>query len=127
MKAIRVVVAALLAAGLSASEASDIAIERGLPALVRMQRPDGSFGDGNAITALAGMALLAGGHTPTRGSLREHSMRALRSVMARQDPYSGYLGTATCTRTASPPSTSPSATAWRPRCRCGARSRPRSN
>lgn len=92
MIVVRTLLAALLAAGLAASEASDLAIERGLPALVRMQRPDGSFGDGNAITALAGMALLAGGHTPTRGSLREHSMRALRSVMARQDPYSGYLG-----------------------------------
>lgn len=81
-----------VAAAVAGEAGPDAAVERGLPALVRLQRPDGSFGEGNAITALAGMALLAGGHTPTRGSLRDHSVRALRSVMARQDPYSGYLG-----------------------------------
>jgi hypothetical protein len=38
------------------------------------------------------MALLAGGHTPTRGVYRDASSKALKAVLARQDPFSGYLG-----------------------------------
>jgi squalene cyclase len=58
------------------SPAIERAIERGLDFLVANQRPDGSFGKSRwerfptyptAMTALAGMALLAGGSTPTRG------------------------------------------------------------
>lgn len=83
----------LLAVSLSAGEPDlDRTVERGVAALLRLQQPDGSFGETNAYTALAGMALLAGGHTPTRGAHRDASARALRAVLARQDPYSGYLG-----------------------------------
>ncbi len=68
------------------------AIDRGLAALVKLQQPDGQIGEINGISALAGMALLAGGHTPTRGQYREVSARCLRAVLARQDPFSGFLG-----------------------------------
>ncbi len=52
--------------------AADRAIGRGLALLVSRQQEDGSFGTGNyrgnaAVSALAGMALLAGGNTPNRG------------------------------------------------------------
>ncbi len=69
----------------------DQVVERGLAALVRLQNQDGGFGD-SAVTALVGMALLSGGHTPTRGRYREASAKALRQVMAVQDRASGYLG-----------------------------------
>jgi len=51
----------------------DQVVDRGLAALVKMQQADGSFGEGAGITALAGMALLSGGHTPTRGRYHEAS------------------------------------------------------
>ena len=47
------------------------AIDRGLAFLHRFQSNDGSFGDGNgpnaAITGLAALALMSGGHHPGRG------------------------------------------------------------
>src|SRR5947209_210952 len=70
----------------------DAAIERGLAALVKMQQPNGAIGEGAGMTALCGMAFLAGGHTPTRGRYHEASGKALRYVIAEQDPNSGYLG-----------------------------------
>jgi len=70
----------------------DQVVDRGLAALVKMQQADGSFGEGAGITALAGMALLSGGHTPTRGRYHEASQRALRAVLAKRDRVSGYLG-----------------------------------
>ncbi len=87
----------LAAVVLSAGESEpvvtpDAAVERGLAALVRVQQPDGAFGETNAVTALAGMALLSGGHTPTRGRYREASAKALRRILARQDRASGFLG-----------------------------------
>ena len=72
-------------------------IDRGLAALVKLQAPDGTVGDGgNSMgpTALFGMALLSGGHTPTRGLYREASARCLKAVIAHQDPVTGYLGQA---------------------------------
>jgi hypothetical protein len=68
------------------------AVERGLQALVKAQQADGLIGEGAGISALAGMALLAGGHTQTRGLYHDASARCLRAVLARQDPFSGYLG-----------------------------------
>ncbi len=68
------------------------AISKGLQALIRQQRPDGLIGEGAGISALAGMALLAGGHTPTRGEYRDASNRCLRAVLAKQDAGNGYLG-----------------------------------
>lgn len=68
------------------------AIDRGLAALVKLQQPDGLIGEGAGISSLAGMAFLAGGHMPTRGLYKDASARCLRAVIARQDPFSGYLG-----------------------------------
>lgn len=70
----------------------DRTVARGLAALVRMQAADGSFGSSSGITALGGMALLSGGHTPTRGEYRNASAKALNCVMQGQDPLTGYLG-----------------------------------
>ncbi len=69
----------------------DQVVDRGLAALVKAQQSDGSFSEGSGITALAGMALLAGGHTPTRGQYQEASAKALRAVISRQDKVTGYL------------------------------------
>lgn len=67
-------------------------VDRGLAALVKLQQPDGLIGEGAGISALAGMAFLSGGHTPTRGQYHDASARCLRAVITRQDPFSGYLG-----------------------------------
>ena len=59
------------------------AIERGLQYLVRSQRPNGSFGSGTsyeghvAVTALAGMAMLASGSSPGRGHFGVSRVRAV--------------------------------------------------
>ena len=57
---------------------------KGLAYLARSQRPDGSWGGGaglrqypTAMTGLAGLALLAGGSTPTRG---QHAISVRRAV-----------------------------------------------
>jgi hypothetical protein len=70
----------------------DAVVGKGLAALVRLQNPEGAIGDYAGITALSGMALLAGGHTPTRGEHREACAKALRFVIARQDRSNGYFG-----------------------------------
>ena len=70
----------------------DSTVERGLAALLKLQQPDGSFDNGAGITSLCGMALLAGGHTATRGQYREQSAHALKYVLSAQDKLTGYLG-----------------------------------
>ena len=56
------------------------AVERGLAYLANTQLADGSFGDtptfqGNlAVASLAGLAFLAGGHTPLRGAIRKNRL-----------------------------------------------------
>jgi hypothetical protein len=71
----------------------DAAVDLGLAGLVKLQTPgDGAIGQGPGITALAGMALLAGGHTPTRGRYADASAKALHYVLSRQDKTTGYLG-----------------------------------
>jgi hypothetical protein len=66
------------------------ATERGLAFLANTQNPDGSFGDspmfrGNlAITALGGLALMAGGHTPGRGPYGSNVLRALQYVLSKE-------------------------------------------
>lgn len=90
------VLSGLLAAGEAAPAAGltpDAAIARGLTALARLQKPDGNLDHNARITAIAGMAFLAGGHTPTRGAFREASGRCLAWVLSQQDPLTGYLGT----------------------------------
>lgn len=83
---------ALSAAEVDDKKLSD-AIDRALSAIAKTQREDGSTGDyGTASTAMAGMAFLAGGHTPDRGQWREASAKCLKFVIDSQDPISGYLG-----------------------------------
>ena len=67
---------------------TETAIERGLAYLARDQQPDGSFGFGNyrsnvAVTSLAGMAFMAGGHFPGRGAYGRQVARALEFVLAQ--------------------------------------------
>ncbi|HEX3151454.1 MAG TPA: prenyltransferase/squalene oxidase repeat-containing protein [Gemmataceae bacterium] len=74
------------------------AAERGLAFLANTQNRDGSFGDsllfqGNlAVTSLAALALMAGGHTPGRGLHCNAVMRALQFVLSKEqrDPP-GFL------------------------------------
>jgi hypothetical protein len=94
-----VAVAALLAGGtgtpLRATDAittPDAVVNRGMQALLTLQQPDGSFDSAIAITSLCGMAMLAGGSTPTRGPYHEQSARALHYVLDNQDKLTGYLG-----------------------------------
>lgn len=82
----------LLPLGSIAAVDLDDVVDRGLAALVRSQSADGSFGSSEGITALAGMALLSGGHMPTSGRYREASARTLNFILGAQDPMSGYLG-----------------------------------
>lgn len=66
------------------------AVERGLTYLANTQNRDGSFGDtqtflGNiAITSLAGLALMAGGHMPGRGAHGNTVLRALQYVLSKE-------------------------------------------
>lgn len=84
----------ILLIGLAWSADIDQAINQGLRALVSMQHPDGSFADINGINALAGLALLAGGHSPQRGAFHLASQRCLDQILRQQDPLTGYLGDA---------------------------------
>ena len=74
------------------------AIERGLEWLVRNQANEGSWrnsgGYGSypaAMTGLAGMALIAGGNTPTRGRYYESVRRAVAFLRKHADPNSGVI------------------------------------
>lgn len=66
------------------------ATERGLAFLANTQNPDGSFGDsgpfkGNlAVTSLAGLAFMAGGHQPGRGAYGNNVHRALQFVLSKE-------------------------------------------
>jgi hypothetical protein len=71
------------------------AIDQGLAYLARKQHQDGSFGsiqyNGNvAITGLAALAMMAGGHQPGRGIYGDVVIRALRYVLDTDDGR-GYL------------------------------------
>jgi hypothetical protein len=73
------------------------AIDRGLAYLARMQSNDGSFGDGSspnaAITGLAALALLSGGHHPGRGQYGRTVSRAMDYLVNRglSNAPVGYL------------------------------------
>jgi hypothetical protein len=74
------------------------ATERGLAFLANTQNRDGSFGDspqfqGNlAVTSLAAMALMAGGHTPGRGPYGGGVLRALQFILSKeQREPAGFL------------------------------------
>jgi hypothetical protein len=64
------------------------AIDHGLAYLARTQQRDGSWGerhDGNvAITSLAGLAFLAGGHQPGRGPYGKVVTKAIQYVLSKE-------------------------------------------
>lgn len=72
------------------------AIDRGLGYLARAQSDDGSYFDGSggnvAVTGLAGLALMAGGHQPGRGRYGAAVSRAMDYVLSRGGgTVPGYL------------------------------------
>ena len=73
------------------------AIEAGLAYLKSQQGRDGAFGTGHyqrgnvAITALAGLAMMSGGHQPGRGAYGKVVSDALQFVMNQEVGNSGYL------------------------------------
>ncbi len=83
-------------AGMSAQ--TERAIQRGLAYLASTQRPDGSWrtqgGQGNypvAMTSMAGLALLAGGNTPTEGPYAANVRRAVNYVIRAADSGTGLI------------------------------------
>ena len=72
------------------TEAAQRCIDQGLEYLAKTQHDDGSFGErhyrGNvAITSLAGLALMAGGHQPGRGAHARVVRKALDYVLDQED------------------------------------------
>ena len=66
--------------------ALDAGVERGLAALARLQKEDGSFGDGAfggnvAITSLACLAFMANGDVPGRGAYGDNISKGLEFVL----------------------------------------------
>src|SRR5438552_2426907 len=87
------------AAGMITPAAQD-AIDAGLDYLARRQNPNGSFGTGQyaenvAITSLAGLAFMAGGHQPDRGRYGSHVTKAVKNILDHETraPHgaTGYL------------------------------------
>jgi hypothetical protein len=77
------------------------AIERGLAYLGNKQNPDGSYisdvfsGASVGISALAGLALMAGGHQPGRGRYGKAVSRCVDyALKAAHGPTPGYIGSA---------------------------------
>ncbi len=71
-------------------------IDQGIAYLVHRQRGDGSFGTGQhvgnvAITSLAGLALMAGGHLPDHGPHGKTVSSALEFVLNQEEGRRGYL------------------------------------
>jgi hypothetical protein len=78
------------------TEAAQHVIQQGLAYLQRHGHEDGSFGTGHyrgvAITSLAGLAMMSGGHLPGRGAYGDVVTKALRYVMGQEDKAQpGYL------------------------------------
>src|SRR5437660_3898421 len=75
--------------------AAQQAIDQGLAYLADHQQRDGSFGSGQylgnvAVTSLAALAMMAGGHQPGRGDYGDVVVKALRYILD-QDDGRGYL------------------------------------
>jgi hypothetical protein len=76
------------------------AIDLGLTYLAAHQNRDGYWGTGQyqgnvAVTSLAALAFMAGGHQPGRGTHGDAVTRALRYVLEQEDPnIPGYLKSA---------------------------------
>lgn len=72
------------------------ATDQGLAYLATRQHEDGSFGSGSlyrrnvGITALCGMAFLAGGHTPNRGLYGETVEKTIQFILSASQP-SGFI------------------------------------
>src|SRR5947209_4725034 len=82
--------------GMITAEA-DRAIERGLAFLASQRNREGSFGThgyaGNtAVTSLAAMAFMAGGHQPNRGAYGRIVTDALRFVLSKENPDGRHPG-----------------------------------
>ncbi|MCS7046550.1 MAG: terpene cyclase/mutase family protein, partial [Gemmataceae bacterium] len=77
--------------------ATQEAIDAGLAYLARQQHNDGSFGTNNnvgnvAITSLAGLAFMAGGHQPGRGRYGANVTRAVQNILSHESPTTrGYF------------------------------------
>ena len=94
---------ALLPLGLASQQSPvdaeiQASIDRGLAWLAQNQASDGSWRNAGgygtypvAMTGLAGMALLAGGSTPTRGRYWQQVRDAVGFLQKRSDPATGYL------------------------------------
>jgi prenyltransferase beta subunit len=74
------------------------AIEAGLEFLARSQTPDGSFRNSRdgatypvTMTALAGMAFIAGGNTTSRGPYAENVKKAVRYILSQAEPTTGLI------------------------------------
>ncbi|MBD3674669.1 MAG: terpene cyclase/mutase family protein [Planctomycetaceae bacterium] len=72
------------------------AVERGLKTLSATQKQDGSFGSGNiyrrsvGVSSLAGLAYLAGGHTPGDGPYGETVNRTIDFLVSQCNP-NGFI------------------------------------
>jgi hypothetical protein len=77
-----------------------VAVKKGLDYLSKKQDPDGSFqssGGGaqypTTHCALAGMAFLANGNTPSRGPYADQVRRCISFIVNQQDPKTGLIAT----------------------------------
>ena len=69
--------------------------DAGVRYLLKTQDASGAWKDGQAgpgVTGMAVMVLLASGEDPNFGPYREPIRKALRSMIAAQDPNTGFLG-----------------------------------
>ena len=70
--------------------------DRCLRYLANTQLEDGSWQgsrNGAGITGICVMALMASGEDPDYGPYATHIRKAIRSIIAKQDPKTGYMGT----------------------------------
>jgi len=73
---------------------ADEGINKALVWLAARQHKDGRFGNGSsavAVTALAGMAFMSAGNTPTEGKYADHVKRACDFLVSICDPKTGYF------------------------------------
>lgn len=79
------------------TQRTEDAIRRGLAYLYNKRDRDGSFGSGNyrgnvAVTALAGMAFMCGGHQPGRGTYGRAVQDALRFILSKENVQGRFPG-----------------------------------